>query len=46
MPIRDGAPVHWADEEGIRKALGLDRLYHPNHPSPIGHQPWSCYIPH
>jgi hypothetical protein len=29
MPIRDGASVHWADEDGIRKALGLDGLRHP-----------------
>lgn len=26
MPIRDGEPVEWADEDGIREALGLKAL--------------------
>lgn len=29
MPIRNGAPVEWADSEGIRKALGVVNLRHP-----------------
>lgn len=29
MPIRDGAPVEWADAEGIREALGLGAIKHP-----------------
>ncbi|MBN2311519.1 MAG: ATP-binding protein [Candidatus Hydrogenedentes bacterium] len=29
MPIRDGAPVEWADVEGIKDALGLRGLHRP-----------------
>lgn len=29
MPLRDGALVHWADKEGIRKALGIDARKNP-----------------
>lgn len=29
MPIRNGAPVEWADSDGIRRALGLLSLRHP-----------------
>lgn len=29
MPIRNGAAVEWADAEGIRKALGVEKLRHP-----------------
>ena len=29
MPIRNGAPVEWADAEGIRKSLGLVNLRNP-----------------
>jgi len=29
MPIRNGAPVEWADSDGIRMALGLNNLRHP-----------------
>lgn len=29
MPIRNGSPIEWADEEGIRRSLGLVNLRNP-----------------